>query len=482
MVPDLDGTGVSVAQPEALNPDPKWQVNPQAVGLPTSLFRWYSASGSTNDFPNTLGAASGHANEVGNAFYGTTNGVAPGLAGIENYEATYFVGLIQAGSPIVPRVVNQSFAFGGQNNTIDQKYDDYVNVHGTLFLSGVGNAGAPASPATMWNGIGVGAFGGSSSTGPTTDGRCKPDLSAPASLTSFATPQVAGTAALLLEAITNGVGVAGNAASAADWRTLKAILINGADKPAGWSNAVTMPLDPRYGSGVLNVLRSYEQLRGGQHAAVATNAYGLGGPTVPPPLTGGIESVRGWNLASINQRPLEHGAHHYLFDFTGASEVFDTLDVTLTWARPVGGAGANNLELALYDASTGGLIVESKSGVNNVEHLHVANLPPGRYVIQVLKLGTVLQSLSPSETYAMAFEFVSPLTAGPRLVAPSWEAGTFHVRVEAEPFEAYRVERAETLPNWIPVGTHLMPVTGFFDVDDLVGVAPAFTYRVIRVP
>jgi len=482
-VPGLDGSGTSVAQPEAGNPDPHWQVDPALVGLPVERFRWIASSGSTNGFPNNLGMASGHASQVGQALYGSTDGVAPGVAYIENYEAVYFVGLIQSGLPINPPLVNQSFAFGGQNQTIDLNYDNYVNVHGTLFVSGVGNSGAPASPATMWNGIGVGAFGGASSFGPTSDGRCKPDLTAPGVLTSFATPQVVGTAALLLQAITNGVVPAGDAALAADWRTLKALLLNGADKPAGWTNAVAYPLDARYGTGLLNVFRTYDQLRGGRRLASATNTFRVIDPVPIPSSNHVITARRGWNMAAISHGPLESAVHSYLLDSSASGQAIVALVATLNWALPVGGTAANNLDLVLADADTGAVLAESRSPKNNVEHLHVINLPAGRYLLQVLKLGGALESVTRTETYALAFEAQSALTPGPRWADSAWEASVFRATLEGEPSETYAVERAPDAVTWMPVTTHQMGATGVFAFEDpTASPAQSWIYRARRLP
>src|SRR5688572_18657595 len=76
MVPSLAGSGVVVAQPEVNAPG--WQVNPAFVNHPQSLFTWTAAAGSANEFPNSIGAESWHANGVAAPFYGLTNGVAPG--------------------------------------------------------------------------------------------------------------------------------------------------------------------------------------------------------------------------------------------------------------------------------------------------------------------------------------------------------------------------------------------------------------------
>src|SRR5262249_1545219 len=147
----------------------------------------------------------------------------------------------------------------------------YAARYGTLFITGAGNSGSVSSPATCYNGMGVAAYGGNSSIGPTSDGRSKPDITAPASLTSFSTPQVSGAAAVLLQAANRNDAGAGTAADAGDARTLKALLMNGAEKPSDWAHTATAPLDARYGAGVLNLWNSYRQLRGGKQAfAIST--------------------------------------------------------------------------------------------------------------------------------------------------------------------------------------------------------------------
>ena len=61
----------------------------------------------------------------------------------------------------------------------------------------------------------------------------------------------------------------------ADLRTLKALLLNGAVKPANWTNSSATPLDLRHGAGVVNVFNSWRQLTGGRHPAIEET-------TVPP--------------------------------------------------------------------------------------------------------------------------------------------------------------------------------------------------------
>ena len=78
---------------------------------------------------------------------------------------------------------------------------------GVVVAAGVNNGAASPMPHLMcsaYNVIAVGVSSGRSSCGPTevdTRGRIKPDLVAPMSATSWATPVVASSASLLLESI-----------------------------------------------------------------------------------------------------------------------------------------------------------------------------------------------------------------------------------------------------------------------------------------
>src|SRR5271170_2907772 len=280
---NVDGTGIRVAQPESgYDQVTNWEVNPGVAGQPTGLFTYISTDGSTTNFPNSLSSESSHADSVAQNFYGIPGGVATNVAQVDNYDADYFYNDII--SPPAPAntndlVANQSFIFCNadyshlplnQEEEVNSAYDNYAAQYNTLFVSGAGNGGPTNQaqvypPAACYNGLGVAAYGGNSCTGPTLDnGRCKPDITAPATETSFSTPQVAGAAAVLMQAGLRGDG-GSSTNSAADIRTVKALLLNGAIKPPDWTNDAPSPLDDRYGAGVLNVFNSYEQLTGGKN-------------------------------------------------------------------------------------------------------------------------------------------------------------------------------------------------------------------------
>jgi hypothetical protein len=425
---NVNGAGIRVAQPEAelSNNPPTWEINPANVGQPASLLTYISDAGSATVYPNTLGTNSWHAEDVGNNFYGIPNGVATNIAVVDNYEADYFYTSIIAvtfPAQIKDRVVNQSFIFTesdgsqstvGDQQAIDSAYDNYAAEYNVLFVSGAGN-GSPMQvnpPATCYNGIGVGVSDGSSSVGPTIDnGRAKPDIVAPGGATSFSTPYVAGAAAVLMQAGLRGDG-GSDTNSAADIRTIKSLLLNGAIKPADWTNNSPSPLDTRYGAGVLNVFNSYKQLTGGKHGYIVSDSVPSGSPHPPPGgnVVIGVGAVSGWDFNTISSSTFpfstNDGVNHYYFDvINGSNDAAFTATATLVWNRQQNQANINNLDLFLYDRSSSNLVVASTSAVDNVEHIWLPHLPQGRYDLQVLK--NAGNAVSDSETYALAFEFFS---------------------------------------------------------------------------
>ncbi len=420
---NVNGTGIRVAQPEADDPNTPpgtntWEVNPAVVGKPTNFFTYISDGGSSTVYTNLLGFESYHAENVAGNFYGIPGGVATNIAHADNYEADYFYDSVVAATfpaNINDRVVNQSFIFTGMTVSnqefIDSDYDNYAAKFSTLFISGAGNGGTVSPPATCYNGIGVGVSDGSSSIGPTPDnGRAKPDIIAPGDYTSFSTPYVAGSAAVLMQAGLRGDG-GNDTNSAADIRTIKSLLLNGAIKPADWTNIAPSPLDFRYGAGVLNVFNSYEQLAGGKHGYTVSNSVPIGGIHPPTGATGTVGTLSGWDFNTNSCNTNFDGVNHYYFNVINSSNhsAF-TATITLVWNRQQNQRNINNLDLFLYNAANSNLVAASTSIVDNVEHIWLPQLPQGRYDLQVLKNGGT-NAVNSSETYALAWEFFSmPLT------------------------------------------------------------------------
>jgi hypothetical protein len=438
---NLNGAGIRVAQVEANNGDTNgifhgtnsWEVNPTAVGQPTALFTYASALGTSTSFTNGVGDESTHADAVGIFFYGTTNqysadplvaGVATNVAHVNNFEAGYFfnsiIGLPNP-SNINDPVVSQSFIFGyvpsqvpvAEQQAVDSAYDNYAAQYNTLFISGAGNdgpaGGTVAPPSTCYNGISVGAYGSTaSSVGPTEDnGRAKPDLTTAglAGLTSFSTPYVSGAAAVLMQAGLRGDG-GSDTNSAADIRTVKALLLNGAVKPADWTNNPPSPLDARYGAGVLNVFNAYEQLAGGKHGWNFSTNIPAGSAHPPAVLTNTVAALSGWDFNTNTSSFTTDGVNHYYFNVTNAvRNAAFTAAATLVWERHQNQSGINNLNLFLFNAANSNLIACSTSLVDNVEHIFTPALASGRYDLQVWKAGG--STVTASEAYALAWEFFS---------------------------------------------------------------------------
>jgi hypothetical protein len=323
----------------------------------------------------------------------------------------------------------------------------------------------------------VGAYGGASSVG-TIDGRSKPDITAPASLTSFSTPLVAGAAAVLLQAANRNDGGTNTATRAGDARSLKALLLNGAEKPPDWTHTAPAPLDPRYGTGLLNLWNSYRQLRGGKQAFNFSTANAVGGAHLPPAGTNSLPTRRGWDQNTISNPANQEAVNHYFIDLRSATNRTFTLKASLVWWRQLNQLAINDLDLFLYNADLNTLVAASQSSVDNVEHLFLTNLPPARYDLQVLKNG-LAKRITMSETYAVAFEFGPPQDA--QIVNSGVVSGQFQGRVKGEPNQNYAVYRTISFSSWSPVVTNRTSAEGLFDFTDMVG-SPHRFYRTVLVP
>ena len=415
---NLDGTGIRVAQTEAMVGANAWEVDSSQSGLP-GRFSYYSSAGSATVYPNSVGSSSWHAQLVATNFYVPLGGVATNVLHVDNFGAMYFYNYMV--SPTTPpncndSIVNQSWIFNGLDvstqRQVDSGYDNYAARYNTLFVSGAGNGGPVSAPSTCYNGIAVAVCDGTSSYGPTPDnGRSKPDLTAPGFGTSYSTPYVSGSAAVLLQAALRGDG-GSDTNSAADIRTLKALLLNGAVKPIGWTNSSSAPLDTRYGAGILNLFNSYKELSFGKYPFINSDLVASGGSHPPSGATGTVNANNGWDFNSIVSTQASNSVdavNHYYFNLTGA--VY-TATATLVWNRQANQNSINNLGLFLYDTTNSNLIAQSTSPVDNVQHIFLPRLAAGRYDLQVWKAGGA-NIVSTNESYALVWAFPAPmLTVG----------------------------------------------------------------------
>jgi Subtilase family len=472
---NLNGSGVRVGQAEAIDANGDWEVDPANVFQPVSLFTYYTNGGSSSTFPNSLGGESGHADVVGQIFYAPQYGIATNIAHVDNSEADYYFSDIVVADVTLPggitdAVVNQSFTFGAldatDQETYDSYYDNYSTKFNTLFISAANNSGQVCEPGTSYDCISVGAYGGSSSVGPTIDnGRCKPDITAPQSETSFSTPQVGGSAAVLRQAGLRGDG--GSATNcAANMITIKALLLNGAVKPADWSNSPPSPLDFRYGVGVLNIFNSYEQLAGGRHVYNFSTNIPTGTAHPPVVTTASIPALSGWDFNTNDSSSSKDSVNHYFFNATnGNNGVAFTLTATLVWNRHQNKTAINNLALFLYNAANSNLVASSTSVVDNVQHVFVPQLSQGRYDLQVWKAGGG-SIASTNEWYALAWA-MSPET----LTITEW--GT-NVCLSWPAYPAgFTVAAASSLDPPVVWSTNNIPAPVFTNNQEVIWLSPA---------
>ncbi len=319
-----------------------------------------------------------------------------------------------AGNPV--EVITLSIGFDGDTNAADQwslALDHVVGTNGRTVTVAAGNSG-PASgtldgyPSAAYNAIIVGATGQTygtpdysqvasySSRGPSDDGRVKPDMVAPGSQlylpdvnggwesvngTSFATPIVAGGAALLTDmGIDRGLST--------DPRVIKSVLLNSADKLAGWSHTPSQPLDLNQGAGEMNLSKAFGQYLLGEQDA------------------GTVRSV-GWDMGAAN------AVAEQLYHIDTSVPANTPFSATLVWNRNVTSSSEDiesavysaeplrNLDLVLYDADDLSTpIASSVSTLDNVEHLYLTAAERTHYVLGVRMTGGTPADL---EDYALAW-------------------------------------------------------------------------------
>jgi hypothetical protein len=364
-------------------------------------------------------------------------------------------------------IFSLSAGFGTNTNGTGTEalyWDWLMRSKNTLLVVAAGNSGNQINiPADTYNGIAVGAYDQATQARASfsafalndvavgTEGRGKPDILAPgvwvgdgigysgfySQGTSFASPHVAGAAALLTSYAAT-LNPQPSTLDPLDHRGLKALLMNSARKrqiavpeatspvsadgllaghptydrdyldcsqpacviagpaatgvtttwtPSGWSFdgaklSVTKPLDDEQGVGYLDATRAITNLAGGNHTA-------------------GLVPGIGWDADAI--LPIDSpDAFVYALDQTLAAGSF--LTATLAWDRVAVESDGDgtvddddayafgelaNLDLRLLNAADQ-VVAESISTTDNIEHLHVplpANGMPGDFKLQVIYNG-----------------------------------------------------------------------------------------------
>jgi len=163
---------------------------------------------------------------------------------------------------------------------------------------------------------------------------------------------------------------------AARAEAVKAILMSAATKDdlPNWTQDSAHPLDPIYGAGLLHIDQAYEVLVAGRQPLTE---FGYAGPI-------------GWDVGVTVTKDTE-----YRFAIPQQAHVED-FSVVLAWNRSIldqdpgprfePSSTVPDLDLMLYRLYEDGiqrLLFESRSPVDNVEHIYRQRLPPGEYVISI---------------------------------------------------------------------------------------------------
>ena len=424
--PALTGQGIVVGQVEASSGGTAggidFEVDPASVGHPADnadhFFTYHNglASGfAYND--GVIGGFSNHATVQAGFFYspvpylGAPQGVAPGVAHADCYNADGFLANLAA--PGFPdKVVNLSVIYTGAD--VDAAFDAAANRSNIVFVAAAGNGGTPGMPSSAYNVISVDTWPAVQAIGPATDGVPKPDISAPQTVTSRTTAIVSGAATLLVQAGSMGYpgALPQNRADAVDFRTIKALLLNGASKPVDYyttafAPTAEHPLNAVYGAGIVNVLASVDTLQAGERAPSSIRATPRGASPFAPTM-GAALVASGWSLATASAAAEQDAVHDYAIALTAGTRFV----ATLTWAADDHNA-IHHLDLALYDDTTGALLAISASGVSNVQQIDLTPDHDGRYDLTVRLHGDA--AAPRSDTYALAFAPVACFVQATRI-------------------------------------------------------------------
>ncbi|MFC1782744.1 S8 family serine peptidase [Planctomycetota bacterium] len=340
-------------------------------------------------------------------------------AGLNVYETNWFLyhcALRVKAKPVKEDVLSISWG-ADANDGITMLWQNGIDAlvvrDSCIIVAGCGNGQGEISsinkPSWGYNVISVGAAAGLgefpdnlyyvgppraeySSYGPTDDGRTKPDVLAgglclgpqddaqasyyrylgSVSYTSFAAPQVAGVAALLIDAARQN-----NIPEGDDPRLIKALILNGANKLIGWhKGACTLqddpyvPLDYRQGAGLVNALNSYRQLMAGPYL-----------PQGDPEVEDAGANI-GWDLAEViydNSSEKNMKMYH----LPRPLEAGRSFKATLTWYRRYQQTGVfaplplEKLTLELWSSDKQGRLLSrlaySAGDRDNLQHIYYHN-------------------------------------------------------------------------------------------------------------
>jgi hypothetical protein len=245
-----------------------------------------------------------HATGVARLFYGNTASMASGVSDVTVYSASHWMydGALRMGEEAVPwvdqgRIVNHSWVGGLVGaSSIDAltRTDWLVEEHEMLQVTAMNN-GVDDKPllSSAYNSIAVGRTDGQHTMGSVAldsvyvGGRTRPDLVAPLTEASQATPVVSAAAAMLIEQAHTAAQGEATEISNCDViyngersEVVKAVMMAGADKEtsnisnsgqiSGYRDSAyrsSNGLDTRFGAGQVNVYNNYHIVAAGEQSS-----------------------------------------------------------------------------------------------------------------------------------------------------------------------------------------------------------------------
>lgn len=253
--------------------------------------------------------------------------------------------------------------------------------------------------------------------------------------TSFASPVVAGGAALMVDAGRLFVDSAVAPADMLDPRVVKAAMLAGAKQPAGWNNAqatvggvttTTQALDHASGAGILDLDATYRVYVGDPFSTTTnglTTVYAGLGTTLGVPGTGGGSGLerRGWDLGSVLSDAEAASGRVNVYQLGTPLAAGDAFTAALSWFadRTVGSTLASatdvalsNLSLEIWRADNGleSLVAQSTATYSTTEFLRFTVAEPGLYSLHVAgldQLYNLAETPVTSTTYGLAWNVVA---------------------------------------------------------------------------
>ncbi|WP_145446889.1 S8 family serine peptidase [Mucisphaera calidilacus] len=371
-----------------------------------------------------------HATATAGVIYGR-GGLAPGIRIVHCFSSMAWIGeaYLRVGTDEPPleddpiRVFSHSW-ITQETRGIEQvlrRVDYQIDTRDVVMAVGVNNgpdSEIPPALASAYNVIAVGTTNGRSSGGRTPVdgiGRCKPDLVAPGGQTSFATPAVAAAAASLLEAA-DRLEADGEAGGRSE--VVKAVLMAGATKSLDWRAQPGRPLAERFGAGTLNIDNALKIMQNPRLALPSLEGAGEDDelPRIRRRYGWAFESLATGETRSITIK---------------ANRLLGPVSLMLVWNRQIKGEVIgrpftpkpvwlprpllSNLDMRLVALPDEGgvaaeptVFAESRSRLDNVEHLYIHALPPGVYRLEITRRPFPLTYEPELQDYALAWRIELP--------------------------------------------------------------------------